>query len=239
MSDLFHTANQVRARLSELANPQIAEHSQRFFKTGPGEYGEGDQFLGIRVPIQRREAKRARNLPLDEVLDLLRTAVHEERLTALIILVNTFERADPEERQSIFDAYLANTSYINNWDLVDSSSHQIIGGHLFTRDRSILVDLAESESLWERRIAIVCTYHFIKRDQFVDTLLISEILLGDTQDLIHKAVGWMLREMGKKNQEVETEFLLRHYQNMPRTMLRYAIERYPEDERQAFLKGTA
>jgi len=237
MSDKLNTADAVRAELRRSGNPDIAAHSARFFKTGPGEYGEGDLFLGIRVPVLRAVAKRAKELDVPDILKILESSYHEERLAALIMLVNLFKKADPDTRTEIYEAYLANTRWINGWDLVDSSAHQIVGGYLFERDRSPLAELARSSVLWERRISIVTTYHFIKRDQYGDTLLVSEMLLGDKEDLIHKAVGWMLREMGNRNRDVETAFLERHYRDMPRTMLRYAIEKYPEQERQAFLKG--
>jgi len=239
MSDDLTTVDAVRGELKRLGNPEIAAHSARFFKSGPGEYAEGDQFYGIRVPVQRQVARRAKSLNLEQIVELLHSPFHEERLTALVMMVNLFKKSDPPSQERIYDSYLANTRFINNWDLVDSSAHHIVGAFLFERDRSILSRLADSDNLWERRIAIIATYYFIKRDQYMDTLLIAEVLLGDTHDLIHKAVGWMLREMGNRNRDVETAFLQRHYSGMPRTMLRYAIEKYPEPERQAFLKGTA
>jgi 3-methyladenine DNA glycosylase AlkD len=223
--------------LRKLGNPAIAEHSLRFFKTGKGEYGEGDQFLGIRVPVLRKQAKAFQHLSLKEIQHLLHSRFHEERLCALYVLVQKFSLGGREEQAQIFNLYLNNTQYINGWDLVDSSAHQIVGQHLFNTSREILYALAKSESLWERRIAIISTHHFIREHQYSDTLKISEQLLDDNEDLIHKAVGWMLREIGNHDLTVEESFLKRHYKIMPRTMLRYAIEKFPEEKRQAFLKG--
>ena len=227
----------VKGYMQELSNPKIAEHSLRFFKTGPGEYGEGDIFLGIRVPVTRKVARKFRELPLEQVLKLLKSKFHEERLLALFILVALFKKGNDKEKKNIYDAYLDNTDTINNWDLVDSSAHQIVGGYLFERNRKRLYQLAKSKSLWERRISMIATYTFIKKDDFEDTLKLSEILLTDEEDLMHKAVGWMLREVGKKDIEVEERFLRKHYKKMPRTMLRYAIEKFEEEKRQGYLKG--
>ncbi len=228
---------EVKAHMQKLSNPKIAEHSLRFFKTGPGEYGEGDVFLGIRVPVTRKVARKFRELPLEQVLKLLKSKFHEERLLALFMLVALFKKGDDKEQKNIYDAYLGHTDTINNWDLVDGSAHQIVGGYLFERDRKRLYQLAKSKSLWERRISMIATYTFIKKDDFVDTLKLSEILLTDEEDLMHKAVGWMLREVGKKDVEVEEKFLGKHYKKMPRTMLRYAIEKFEEGKRQGYLKG--
>ena len=227
----------VKAQMQELSNPKIAEHSLRFFKTGPGEYGEGDLFLGIRVPVTKKVARKFKELPVDEVLKLLKSKYHEERLLALIMLVNRFKKETDKEQKKIYEAYLSHTEYINNWDLVDGSAHQIVGGYLFERDRKPLYQLAKSKSLWERRISMIATYTFIKRDDFEDTLKLSAMLLMDEEDLMHKAVGWMLREVGKKDIEVEEKFLRKHYKKMPRTMLRYAIEKFEERKRQRYLKG--
>jgi len=223
--------------MQELSNPKIAEHSLRFFKTGPGEYGEGDLFLGIRVPVTKKVARKFKELPVDEVLKLLKSKYHEERLLALIMLVNRFKKETDKEQKKIYEAYLSHTEYINNWDLVDGSAHQIVGGYLFERDRKPLYQLAKSKSLWERRISMIATYTFIKRDDFEDTLNLSAILLTDEEDLMHKAVGWMLREVGKKDLEVEEKFLRKHYKKMPRTMLRYAIEKFEEKKRKGYLHG--
>ncbi|MES9828981.1 MAG: DNA alkylation repair protein [Candidatus Thiodiazotropha sp.] len=230
-------AKHLRESLRSSADPVIAEHSQRFFKTGKGEYGEGDRFLGIRVPVLRQHARRHRNMPIKQLLQLLRSGYHEERLCALLILVLKYQRGTDEERETIFQHYLNNTRYINNWDLVDSSAYHIVGVHLENRDRRILHNLARSENLWERRIAIISTLHFIKKQQYEDTLRISLQLLDDTHDLIHKAVGWMLREVGNRDLSIERKFLHEHYQSMPRTMLRYAIEKFPQKQRKAYLNG--
>ena len=231
------TASKLVAVLRGLGNPEIAEHSQRFFKTGKGEYGEGDVFLGIRVPELRKVARAYADMPLAQVLKALASKYHEVRLCAVLVLVRQFERGDPALRRQIFDAYLDNTEHINNWDIVDSSAHQIVGGYLVDGDRRLLDSLAKSNVLWERRIAIIATLHFIRNNEFDDTLRIAERLLGDTEDLMHKAVGWMLREVGNRAPIVERAFLKPRYKSMPRTMLRYAIEKFPEDERQAFLRG--
>ena len=231
------TLREVRAELKALANPEIAAHSQRFFKTGPGEYGEGDRFLGIRVPRIRALAKRCRGLTLDQANSLLQARWHEERLLAVIILTHHFARGGDSERRAICELYLANTHRVNNWDLVDASAHLIVGPWLQDRPRDLLRDLARSESLWERRIAMMATYCYIRQDDYADALDIAEMLLADEHDLIHKICGWMLREIGKRDQAVAEEFLQDHGHRMPRTMLRYAIEKYPEDLRQRYLRG--
>ena len=232
-------ADQLSKILRDLADPVIAEHSQRFFKTGKGEYGEGDKFLGIRVPILRQQAKRYQHITLREILRLLKSAFHEERLCSILLLVAKFTQGDAAEKTAIYELYLKNTRYINNWDLVDSSAAQIVGGYLEDKDRRPLYKLVKSDSLWERRIAIISTFHFIRNHQFNDALAISKQLIKDKEDLIHKAVGWMLREIGKRDMSVERTFLRAHYTKMPRTMLRYAIERFPERERKRYLKGEA
>jgi len=231
------TAHEISKIIHGLANPQNALHLQRFFKTGPGQYGEGDQFLGIRVPVLREQAKKFKDTPLADVQILLTSAYHEERLCALLLLVQKFSRGSDAEKKSIYALYLRNTRYVNNWDLVDLSAYLIVGPYLADRDRRPLYALARAASLWERRIAIMSTFHFIKNNQFADTLAIAVLLLTDREDLMHKAVGWMLREIGKRDLAVEKEFLKSHYQRMPRTMLRYAIEKFPENERQRYLKG--
>jgi len=226
---------QIINHLQNLANPKIAEHSQRFFKTGKGEYGEGDLFLGIRVPIIRQAVKKFKIVPLPILKRLLKSEFHEIRLFSLLSLVYQYEKTDQQEK--IYKTYLSNTKYINNWDLVDTSAPNIVGDYLQARGRSVLYKLAESDSLWERRIAILATFKFIRNGEFKDTLLISEILLNDGEDLIHKAVGWMLREVGNRDIETEEQFLNKHYNDMPRTMLRYAIEKFKEEKRQQYLKG--
>jgi 3-methyladenine DNA glycosylase AlkD len=226
----------ARAELERLGNPVRAEVSQRFFKTGRGEYGEGDVFLGVSVPDTRRLAREHRLAPLDEVTELLRSPLHEERLLALLIFVYAYPKADATRKQQIYDAYLGHTRFVNNWDLVDCSAPPVVGAHLLGRGRRPLYALAESPSLWERRIAIIATFHFIRRGDFADTLKLAARLLADKEDLMHKAVGWMLREVGKRDLKAETEFLRAHYRRMPRTMLRYAVERFPEAEQREFLR---
>jgi 3-methyladenine DNA glycosylase AlkD len=226
---------QVKAELEKLSDPERAMKLQGFFKTGEGEYGEGDKFLGVRVPDQRRIAKKYRSIPLTDVLELIRSRIHEHRLTALFILTEQFNKGDEEARRRIVDLYLSNTAYVNNWDLVDSSAHKILGEWLADKSRRVLYELAGSESLWERRISIISTFAFINRGDLVDALALAGALVDDGHDLIHKASGWVLREVGKKDQSVLEEFLLEHYRKMPRTMLRYAIERLPEERRRFYM----
>lgn len=225
----------LKSDLDALANPAKAITLARFFKTGKGEYGEGDRFLGITVPEQRKIAKKYTQLSLEDLEELLQTDIHEYRLTALLILTYQFPKADATGRTEIFNFYLNHTRWINNWDLVDVSCRQILGVHLLHQDRMILHKLARSPNLWEQRIAIVSTLEFIKHEQFTDTLEIAIILLQHSHDLIHKAVGWMLREVGKQERQVLVDFLDAHYQQMPRTMLRYAIEHFDESKRKAYL----
>ncbi len=225
----------IQNELRSLSNNEIAEHSQRFFKTGKGEYGEGDKFLGIRVPVLRRLAKKYNNISMGEVSRLLKSKFHEERLLSLIMLVNFFKRSKEKDRKSIYKFYLDNTKFINNWDLVDCSAEHIVGAFLFGIDKKPLYILAGSSNLWERRISIISTFHFIKQNEYVDSLKISEILLHDEEDLIHKAVGWMLREIGKRDIGAEEGFLKKHYKGMPRTMLRYAIEKFSDEKRKSYL----
>jgi len=226
---------QVKAELENLSDPEHATRLQGFFKTGEGEYGEGDVFIGVRVPDQRRIAKKYKSTPLTDVLELLRSGTHEHRLTSLFILTEQFNKGDEEARRRIVDLYLSNTAYVNNWDLVDSSAHKILGEWLVDKPRRVLYELAESESLWERRISIISTFAFINRGDLVDALALAGALVDDGHDLIHKASGWVLREVGKKDQSVLEEFLLEHYRRMPRTMLRYAIERLPEERRRFYM----
>lgn len=227
----------IKNEMRKLANKKIAEHSQRFFKTGKGQYGEGDIFLGIRVPVLRKIAKKFRRISLAEVSKLLESKFHEERLLSILMLVNLFKSGDEDDQELIYELYLDKTKFINNWDIVDISAGNIVGAFLFEKDKAPLYRLVFSENLWERRIAIVATFYFIRNDEFDDTLKIAEILFTDKEDLIHKAVGWMLREVGKRVIEIEEEFLEEHYLKMPRTMLRYAIERFPETRRKMYLKG--
>ncbi len=229
---------QIIEKLLELGDSEIAAQSQRFFKTGKGEYGEGDQFFGIRVPIIRKCVKKFCSISLNETLEILKSPFHEARLLALLILVAKYSSANQRtEQQAIYRSYLSHTKFINNWDLVDSSAEHIVGAHLFSKDRKPIYRLIHSKTLWERRISVMSTFYFIKREDFSDTLAIAELLLNDREDLIHKAMGWMLREIGKRNRDIEEKFLSKHYKKMPRTMLRYAIEKLPEFDRQAYLHG--
>ena len=224
----------LKEELAKKANQDKAKILQRFFKTGKGEYGEGDIFLGITVPESRKIAKKYSDLSYNNIRNLLESKIHEERLIALLILVNNYNK-NIEKRNEIFDFYIENINNINNWDLVDLTADKIVGSFLFEKDKNILYKLAKSSNLWEKRIAIISTFHFIKNNEFSDTLKIAEILLNDKRDLIHKAVGWMLREIGKRNLKVEEEFLKKYYKNMPRTMLRYAIEKFSEVKRKVYL----
>lgn len=228
----------IRARLRKRADPARVPILQRFFKTGPGEYGEGDVFAGITVPDLRDLCRECRDTAIPQILELLASTVHEERLLALMLMVDAFKRGTDARKRDIYRLYLANTKFINNWDLVDSSAAQIVGAWLSTRSRAPLRRLARSSSLWERRIAIIATLFFIRQDDLDETFRIADLLRTDDQDLMHKAVGWMLREAGKRNPETQREYLKTRYRRMPRTMLRYAIERFPEAERRRYLAGT-
>jgi 3-methyladenine DNA glycosylase AlkD len=228
----------IVSRLKELADPETATQSMRFFKTGKGEYGEGDQFIGIRVPVIRKCVKDFADTSIEDNLELLTSPIHEARLLALLLLVAKYKKTESDGgRREIYKSYLRNTQYINNWDLVDVTAEHIIGAYLFERSRKPLYKLVKSKSLWERRISVLATFYFIRRRDFSDTLNIAELLRDDKEDLIHKAVGWMLREVGKRDHAAEREFLEKHCKAMPRTMLRYAIEKFPEEERLAFLHG--
>ena len=227
----------LRSEIKGMADPEKASVSAWFFKTGPGEYGEGDKFLGLRVPELRKLSKKYKKLPLEDTLKLLRSEFHEERQLSLFILVLNFKKASSEEQKEIYELYLKNLSCVNNWDLVDCSAPHIVGPYLEDKPKDILYDFARSGGLWERRVAILATHHYIKKLSFDETLKISKMLLSDEEDLIQKAVGWMLREIGRRDESEEKAFLKKHYKNMPRTMLRYAIERFSEDERKAYLKG--
>lgn len=226
--------SKLKKELKQLANPEKAKIYQRFFKTGRGEYGEGDIFIGLTVPQSRQIAKKYFNLPLEDIKILLESEIHEERLIAILLLVHLYQTTKGEK---IIDFYLSHTKKINNWDLVDLSADKILGAYLLDKDRKILYKLAKSDNLWEKRISIISTFHFIKNNQFQDTLKIAKLLLNDKHDLMHKAVGWMLREVGKRDQKTEEQFLKKHYKHMPRTMLRYAIERFPEKKRKNYLEG--
>ena len=232
-------AVEVRKELESMADPDKAAILRRYFKTGLGQYGEGDIFIGVTVPQSRKVAKKFSQLQLVEVKTLLYSRIHEERLVALLILVWRYSSAlsSREEKEEIVKFYLDNIKQVNNWDLVDLSAPNILGAHLIDRDRRLLYRLARSENVWERRIAILATYHFIRNGDFSDTLKIAEMLLQDRHDLIHKAAGWMLREVGKRDVASEEAFLEKHRSVMPRTMLRYAIERLPESKRRRYKKN--
>lgn len=230
-------AAEILKEMKALSDPERAAGSGAFFKTGKGEYGEGDRFLGLTVPLNRKLVRKYRGSGTAVYEELLRSPFHEARLFALISLGEAFARADEKGRESIFRLYIANTVRVNNWDLVDSSAPHIAGRWLENRDRGVLYDLALSELLWDRRIAIIATLHFIRKNDFGDTLSIADILLEDKEDLIHKAVGWMLREVGNRNRETEESFLKERYRRMPRTMLRYAIEKFEPETRMKYLKG--
>jgi 3-methyladenine DNA glycosylase AlkD len=228
-------AADLLSELKSVSDPERAMASLRYFKTGKGQYGEGDVFLGVTVPNQRKLAKKFSSLPLAEIKTLLCNKVHECRLTALFILVDQYRKADDKAKEKIVQFYLKNKSYVNNWDLVDSSASYILGNYLIDRPKELLYQLANSKSVWDRRIAIMSTQAFIAANKFSDTLKLSKILLHDPHDLIHKAVGWMLREVGNRSMDTEKQFLEKHATVMPRTMLRYAIEKFPVTERKRFL----
>lgn len=221
--------------LQALGDPAIARHSSGYFKTGPGEYGEGDLFLGIRMPVIRKAVVKFSDSDLTDTERLLHSPYHEIRIFALILMVRLFSRGSCAQREAIYLSYLEHTAYINNWDLVDCSAYHIVGPWLERIDRSMLYELARSPSLWERRIAVIATLHYIKLGDFDDTLHLASMLLGDDEDLIHKAVGWMLREVGNRDRAAETAFLQAHAPDMPRTMLRYAIEKFTPAQRKAFM----
>jgi len=229
----------ARDEIRALANKEIAKHSLRFFKTAKGEYGHGDIFLGVRTPQIRLIAKKHIGISTTEMKTLIKSKYHEERLLGLIILVNKYSKAkDEKSKNQLYKIYVSSFKYVNNWDLVDVTCPHIIGKHLMDNDRSILYSWAKSDDLWTKRIAIVSTHWFIRKNDLDDTFKIAEMLLNDEHDLIHKAVGWMLREAGKRDLEKEETFLKKYYKNMPRTMLRYSIEKFPEPKRQKYLKGT-
>ena len=231
------TASMIINNLEALSNAEAALFARRYFKTGPGEYAEGDLFRGIRVPVLRKMVPSLDGAPLPEVIRLLESAFHEDRLLALLLLMRRFVKGNEPLRQQIHEIYLEHTRYINNWDLVDISAQYLVGAFLRLRDRTLLYRLVESESLWERRIAVMATFHFIRKGEFDDTLAFAKLLLYDPEELLHKATGWMLREIGKRDLPTLESFLQLHYLRMPRVMLRYAIERFPEERRLLYLKG--
>tara|TARA_Y100000310_G_C20638566_1_gene792575 strand:- start:469 stop:1170 length:702 start_codon:yes stop_codon:yes gene_type:complete len=229
---------QLQKDLIELSTEERAKANAWFFKTGKGQYGEGDKFIGVTMPNIRKVAKRYLHLSLKNVETLLHSEIHEERMAALIIWTYQYEKADEKTRKQIYETYLKNTKWINNWDLVDVTTPKIVGMYILEnpKEKEIIYKFAKSTDLWEKRIAILATFAFIKNNQFEDTLKISTLLLNDKHDLIHKAVGWMLRELGKRNQKVEEEFLKQHHKTMPRTMLRYAIERFSDGKKEFYMK---
>lgn len=232
------TLGALRRDMRAEADPDDAVNLRRFFKTGKGQYGEGDRFLGVRVPVLRRLARAYRMLPVDDAMALVRSKWHEERLLGLLLLVGRYQRAEAVERQAIYDLYLRHAKHVNNWDLVDSSAPYIVGPHITSTDFAVLERLARSPDVWERRIAVLATFHGIKQGEFRPALRIATLLITDEHDLIHKAVGWMLREIGKRDRAAEIAFLREHYRTMPRTTLRYAIEHFPDGQRRKYLDGT-
>lgn len=228
---------QLKRELLDSANSEQAKILRGFFKTGKGEYGGGDIFLGVKVPVQRKIAEKYLGLGLCKLKELMKSKIHEHRLISLIILNEKYKKSNGEGKGNIYNFYLKNRENVNNWDLIDISAPKIIGDFLLNKKRDILYKFADSENMWEKRIAIVSTFAFIKNDEFGDTLMISEKLLNDKNDLIHKAVGWMLREVGKKNENILKDFLKEHYKNMPRTMLRYSIEKFSKEKRKNYLNN--
>ncbi len=228
----------MKKDLQKLADSKKGKELSRFFKTGKGEYGEGDIFLGIAVPEQRKIAKKYYELQLNKIQEFLSSKIHEHRLTSLFILISKFEKGNNKLKKEIFDFYLKNTRNINNWDLVDLSAPKILGAYMLNhpKEKKILYKFAKSKNLWEKRIAIISTFAFIKNNEFDDAIKIAEILLNDKHDLIHKAVGWMLREIGKRDQKTEEKFLKKHYKEIPRTMLRYAIEKFQKNKKEFYMK---
>lgn len=232
----MNLATQLKKEIRSYKNAEQAKNLEWFFKTGKGEYGEGDKFLGIKNPVIRKIIKNYFAIDLPDLSSLIQSKFHEERLAALLILVRKYQKAKVAEEQSaIYNYYRKNMQCVNNWDLVDLSAPIVIGQHLFERDRKILYQWAKSNDIWYRRIAMLATFYFIRNDDFTDALKIAEILLQDKHDLIHKAAGWMLREIGKRDLPAEEKFLQKYYKVMPRTMLRYAIEKFPEKKRQVYL----
>lgn len=223
--------NNIKKELKRYSDSKMAQKSKQFFKTGKGEYGEGDLFIGISVPKLRTIAKKFKEADFNNIETLLKSKIHEERLLGLLILVENFKN----NKEMVYNFYLKNINRANNWDLIDLSSYKIIGEYLFQKDRSILFELANSENLWKRRASIVSTYTFIKNNDFKDTLKISELLINDKEDLIQKAVGWMLREVGKKDVEILEKFLNKNFKKMPRTMLRYSIEKLSVEKRKYYM----
>lgn len=229
------TSHRIESELVALADPDIAAHSMGFFKTGPGEYGEGDQFLGLRVPVVRERLKRYPTATLDDAVALLHSPWHEVRLFAVLLMVRLYAKGSHEQKEGVYRTYLDHLHHVNNWDLVDSSAHKIVGAHLCGRSHQPLFELAGSPLLWARRIAVISTFAFISRGEFDTSLDLCKRLLGDKEDLMHKACGWVLREVGKRDKQTLIGFLDRFTPSMPRTMLRYAIERLPAEVREHYL----
>ena len=229
-------AEDVKKELKKLENKKLKELLQGYFKTGKGEYGEGDIFLGIKVGPQREIASRYKDLSLKDIKELLDSRIHEYRLTALLILINKYNKTDEKGKKEIFETYMKKRGRINNWDLVDLSAPKIVGSYLADKDRKILYVLAKSENVWDRRISIISTFAFIRSNDFKDAVSMAEILVKDKHDLIHKAVGWTLREIGKRNLKIEEEFLKKHYKKMPRTMLRYSIEKFDNKKKKFYMQ---
>lgn len=231
------TPAQLRKEARGMASKKRAETNKWFFKTDKGGYGEGDLFMGLTMPQQRALAKKYKDMSLSNAVKLLHSKTHEERAMALIIMIHHFQSGDEVTKKKVYQTYLKETAYINNWDLVDISSYQIVGTYLLDRSSKKLDQLAKSRDLWEKRIAIVSTFAFIRKGRLDETIRIAKILVNDNHDLIHKAVGWMLREVGKKDVKVLEKFLKQHYETMPRTMLRYALEKFSETKRKRYLRG--
>lgn len=227
---------ELKKDLQKIASPERQKASLWFFKTGAGQYGEGDRFIGVAVPGQRKIAQCYAALSINDIEKLLYSKIHEHRLVALFILVEQYKKGDQKTKKTLYNFYLRHIKQVNNWDLVDSSAHLIVGDYLINQPRKILYRLAKSNNLWEKRISIIATFAFIRHDDFNDSLEIAKILLTADHDLIHKAVGWMLREVGNRNQPVEEKFLKQYYQKMPRTMLRYAIEKFSKTKREFYMK---
>ncbi|WP_251622842.1 DNA alkylation repair protein [Odoribacter lunatus] len=237
MEKKINVAEEIKAELEALGSPEKALHLSRFFKTGKGEYGEGDQFLGVKVPEQRSIAKKYAYAGMDAIKDLISSPFHEHRLTALFILIQKYQKSKTTtEKENYIRFYLSHTHFINNWDLVDLSCYILLGHWLQDKEHTLLYQLADSSNLWEQRIAIVSCMYFVRQGNFQTCLAIADKLLLHPHDLIHKATGWLLREIGKKDKNTLVDFLHAHYLQMPRTTLRYAIERFPEEERKKWLK---